>query len=141
MYLFEETALDLPDRESELDRIRRRKAIDPNSANTPEHIKVESSNNEGDEDEIVELAENSEADLSMCSNGDDIHPGKYSRKPKSRSERMIHSQNVVNRCELVILNQATGKDFQLLQSLSYGILLLAVGQAMISGRADLRSSM
>ena len=67
VYLFEETALDLPDRESELDRIRRRKAIDPN---TPEHIKVESSNNEGDEDEIAELAENAESDFSMCSNGD-----------------------------------------------------------------------
>ena len=98
MYLFEETALDLPDRESELDRIRRRKAIDPN---TPEHIKVESSNNEGDEDAIAELAENAEAEFSMCSYGDDIHPGKsgYSRKPKIRSERMIHSQNVVNRCD------------------------------------------
>ena len=33
----------------------------------------------GDEDEIAELAENAK-DFSMCSNGDDIHPGKSGAK-------------------------------------------------------------
>ena len=81
MYVFEATALDLPDRESELERIRRREAID---LNTPERIKVESSH-EGNEDEIAELAGNAEDDFTVSSHGDDI-PGKsgYSRGPKEQ---------------------------------------------------------
>jgi len=60
VYKFKETAINLPDKENELERIRRQKALD---SNIMERIKVESSTHEEEKDdnddiEIAELAVN-----------------------------------------------------------------------------------
>ena len=65
VYKFMETAMDLPDKEDELERIRSRKAFE---SNILEGIKVEYSLGKDDDvgDEIAELAENAERHFTIC---------------------------------------------------------------------------
>ena len=67
VYKFYETAMSLPDKERELERIRSRKAFD---SNVMERIKVESSSHEEEEDDdedarIAELAANAKKNFTI----------------------------------------------------------------------------